>query len=246
MLYGQSHLPGAVYAHLDHDLSGQVTATSGRHPLPDITSLAATLSKWGIGQGRQVVIYDDNGGVFAARLWWLLRWLGFETAAVLDGGFTHWQKLGLPLNAEIVQKTAAPFSPAPNDSLWVDSQDILHNVIKTSNFTLIDARDPERFSGAVEPLDKVAGHVPDAINFPFKYNLGSDGRFLNPLLLQQLIAQYIGPISAERCVHMCGSGVTACLNLLAFEVAGYAGAKLYAGSWSEWITDPSRPIAKDN
>jgi len=240
--YAKAHIPGARYAHLNEDLSGAVTPGSGRHPLPDPAVLERRLGQWGVDRGKQVVVYDDSFGSMAVRLWWLLRWLGHDAVALLDGGFPSWAKQGRELSAEIPVVRPAEFHPAPDDSLWVDSGAVLEAVRK--NAVIVDARAEERFSGFIEPLDKVAGHIPGSINSPVEDNLDLRGYFLSA---QELRARYASLLQGARpaeVIHMCGSGVTACHNLLALEIAGMPGGKLYVGSWSEWITDPSRPIVQ--
>jgi thiosulfate/3-mercaptopyruvate sulfurtransferase len=238
--YAKAHIPGARYAHLNEDLSGAITQTSGRHPLPVPAVLARKLGVWGVDNGKQVVVYDDSFGSMAVRLWWLLRWLGYDAVALLEGGFPSWARQGRALSAEIPVIRPAEFHPAPDDNLWVDSNAMLEAVrIKA---VIVDARAEERFSGLFEPLDKVAGHIPGSINAPFEDNLDLRGNFLPA---EELRARYESLLHGARpgeVFHMCGSGVTACHNLLALEIAGMPGGKLFAGSWSEWITDPSRPI----
>jgi thiosulfate/3-mercaptopyruvate sulfurtransferase len=240
--YTAGHIPGAHYAHLDHDLSGPITPTSGRHPLPDATKLAQRLGQWGITEHTQVVAYDDAGGAFAARLWWLLRWLGHARVAVLDGGFSAWTRGGYSTSIEVATPRPGVFVPTTDPSQWVTSA-ALEGLVAAGSVQLIDARDPERFRGEVEPIDPVAGHIPGAINVPFKQNLNSDGTFQSPDALRDRFAPVIGSREPETVVHMCGSGVTACHNVLAMEHAGLGGTRLYAGSWSEWIRDGSRPVA---
>ncbi len=240
--YAKAHIPGARYAHLDQDLSGPTNPTSGRHPLPDPATLARKLGLWGVDQEKQVIVYDDSFGSMAVRLWWLLRWLGHDAVALLDGGFPSWAKQGRELTAEFPDIRPAEFHGAPDDSLWVDSQAVLEALRQER--VVIDARAEERFSGFIEPLDKVAGHIPGSINSPFEDNLDLRGNFLPA---QELRAHYESLLHSPRpdeVIHMCGSGVTACHNLLALEIAGMPGGKLYVGSWSEWITDPSRPIVE--
>jgi thiosulfate/3-mercaptopyruvate sulfurtransferase len=240
--YAKAHIPGARYAHLNEDLSGAVTPTSGRHPLPDPGLLASKLGLWGVDRDKQVIVYDDSFGSMAVRLWWLLRWLGHDAVALLDGGFPSWAKQGRELTAEIAVIRPTEFHPAPDDSLWVGSNATLEALRQKR--VIVDARAEERFSGLFEPLDKVAGHIPGSINSPFEDNLDLRGNFLPA---QELRAHYESLLHGARpdeVIHMCGSGVTACHNLLALEIAGMPGGKLYAGSWSEWITDPSRPIVK--
>jgi len=240
--YAKAHIPGALYAHLNEDLSGPTTATSGRHPLPDPHLLADKLGKWGVDPDKQVVVYDDSFGSMAARLWWLLRWLGHEAVALLDGGFPAWQKQGCELSSDIPDARPARFPCKPDDSLWVDSQAVLEALRQQR--LIIDARPEERYLGLIEPFDKVAGHIPRSLNSPFEDNLDMRGNFLQP---QELRAQYETLLQGAppgEVIHMCGSGVTACHNLLALEAAGLPGGRLYVGSWSEWITDPARPIVE--
>ncbi len=241
--YAAGHIPGARYAHLEEDLSSPVGPTTGRHPLPDPTTLARKLGVWGVGNTKQVVVYDDSFGAVAARLWWLLRWLGHDAVALLDGGFSKWLREGRPVTAEPPHVTPARFEPRLRDELWVDSQFVARAAMDNAHIVL-DARAEERFRGEVEPLDKVAGHIPGAINRPYEDNLDLSGEFLSDEALREDYAELLGGMPPERVIVMCGSGVTACHNLLAMEHAGLKGARLYAGSWSEWITDPSRPVAK--
>jgi len=240
--YAKAHIPGARYAHLNEDLSAAVTPTSGRHPLPDPQVLADKLGRWGVDKDKQVVAYDDSFGSMAVRLWWLLRWLGHEAVALLDGGFPAWQRQGRELSAEIPVLAPARFHAAPDDSLWIDSRGVVQALAQKR--VIIDARAEERFSGFVEPLDKVAGHIPGSLNSPFEDNLDMRGNFLGAEELRALYQALLGTALPREVIHMCGSGVTACHNLLAMEIAGLPGGRLYAGSWSEWITDPSRPVVK--
>lgn len=240
--YAAGHIPGARYAHLDEDLSAPTTPTSGRHPLPTPQALAERFSAWGIGADSQVVVYDDSFGAIAARLWWLLRWLGHDAVALLDGGLPKWTREGYTLSPEPPQIERAKFTPRPKTDAHVDSTFVVQHH-RDADFRLLDARAEERFLGDVEPLDKVAGHIPGARNLPYDDNLALSGEFLSPVELREVYAAKIGALAPSRVVHMCGSGVTACHNLLAMEHAGLSGARLYVGSWSEWITDPRRPIA---
>ena len=239
--YLQEHIPGAVYAHLDYDLAGAPAPDSGRHPLPDSAALVQQLERWGISNTTQVVAYDDAGGSTAARLWWLLRWLGCERCAVLDGGLSAWQEAGFELVTEQTQVRRSVFKPQINDQLWVSTDDVVQN-LQTHHNTLIDARAAVRFRGEKEPIDPVAGHVPQAVNLPLDGNL-SEGRFLSPDALRQRFESVLQGQPAEQVIHMCGSGVTACHNKLAMEIAGLSGSRIYVGSWSEWIRDKKRPIA---
>lgn len=239
--YAARHIPGARYAHLENDLSGRKHADSGRHPLPDPDALAEALGRWGIGNDTQVVAYDDVKGAMAARLWWLLRWLGHEAVAVLNGGLQAWARAGLPLTGELPRVQRRNYEPRPNDALWVDTR-FIEDGLGENAYRLIDARSAVRFRGEQEPFDPVAGHVPGAINRPLDRNLGADGKFLPAERLRGEFQELSGDRTVPI-VHMCGSGVTACHNLLAMEVAGLDGGRLYAGSWSEWITHRGRPVA---
>ncbi len=239
--YAAGHIAGARYAHLDRDLSAARSAGSGRHPLPDPAVLAHTLGSWGIGAGTQVVVYDDSFGAMASRLWWLLRWLGHEAVALLDGGLPKWKREGRPLDAAMPVPRVARFEPHRDDRLWVDSAAVL-DAVQQRDCLVIDARSEERFCGDIEPLDPVAGHVPGAVNVPFEGNLEPGGVFQEPAALRAFYLGHLGNVPPARVIQMCGSGVTACHNLLAMEHAGLPGARLYAGSWSEWITDPLRPV----
>lgn len=240
--YAVGHIPGARYAHLDADLAGPITATSGRHPLPDPDTLARKLGAWGIGNDTQVVVYDDSFGSIAARLWWLLRWLGHEQVALLDGGIPKWKREGRAITDQVVTVTPTRFVPRVNDALRVDAA-MVERIRTQPGSRLIDVRAEERFSGEREMLDRVAGHVPGARNLPFDDNLDNPGTYLAPETLRALYADVLGDAAPADTVVMCGSGVTACHTLLALEHAGLSGARLYAGSWSEWIRDPARPVA---
>ena len=242
--YAAGHIPGAHYLHLDRDLASAVTAASGRHPLPEPKTLAAKLAAVGVGAGTQVVAYDDAAGAFAARLWWLLRWLGHPQVAVLDGGWKLWLREARPVSHE-QPASAAPgdFRARPDDRMWLSSERVRQRA-GAGIGRLLDARAAERFRGEQEPIDAVAGHVPGAVNLPYLGNISGDGRFKSAEALRtRFMAALDGAAPAET-VCMCGSGVTACHNLLAMEVVGLSGGRLYAGSWSEWIRDPSRPVAR--
>jgi thiosulfate/3-mercaptopyruvate sulfurtransferase len=246
--YLEGHIPGARYADLNKDLSAPITATSGRHPLPTPSDFAGTLVRLGVGRATQVVAYDDSGGAFAARLWWMLRWVGHPAAAVLDGGIKAWvSEGGTLLSGEEKPLPAAKVGPhvsAQADAAAVIGTADLEQRLADPAFLLIDARAGERFAGTVEPIDTVGGHIKGAVNHPFSANLGTDGRFLPAQVLRQAWERRLAGRSPMQVAAMCGSGVTACHNLLSLEVAGLRGAKLYAGSWSEWIRDPRRPIAQ--
>ncbi|MEE4378818.1 MAG: sulfurtransferase [Candidatus Competibacteraceae bacterium] len=243
--YQEGHIPGAHYAHLDEDLSSPITPTSGRHPLTSPSVLAKTFARWGISSASQVVAYDDAGGSIASRLWWLLGWLGHHQRAVLDGGLPAWRRAGLPMSADKPDPQSAYFQAQPDDSRWVDSDTLLTTLVHGDKSTplLVDARAAIRFRGEQEPIDPVAGHIPKAVNLPLEGNLDTDGGFLPAKILQDRYTKAMQGHDPAQVIHMCGSGVTACHNLLAMEVAGLNGSRLYAGSWSEWIRDPSRPIA---
>jgi thiosulfate/3-mercaptopyruvate sulfurtransferase len=242
VLYRRGHVPGAVYAHLDNDLSGPRAPWTGRHPLPDPEALAATLGRLGIGAGVQVVAYDDSGGIYAARLWWLLRWLGHEAVAVLDGGLAAWRAAGLPLSTDEAAPAARRFEAAPRPAAHVSADEVAALLARHACL-LLDARSAERYEGRVEPLDPQAGHVPGASHHHYARNLGADGRFKPPATLRAEFERLLAGRPPAAIVSMCGSGVTACHTLLALEVAGLAGARLYPGSWSEWCRDPARPVA---
>ncbi len=247
-VYAAARIPHARYAHLDRDLSAPVSSSSGRHPLPSPAALAERFGRWGIDADTQVVAYDQGPGALAARLWWLLRWMGHVRAAVLDGGLAAWQAEGLPLETTPpAPGTARHFIGRPEARALADTAE-LERAVRTGALArgecvLIDARSAERFAGENEPLDPVAGHVPGAVSHPFRDNLGN-GRFLDAATLRARYARTLGGRPAERAVCMCGSGVTACHDLLALQIAGITGARLYAGSWSEWIRDPARPVAR--
>lgn len=241
--YLKAHIPGAVYAHLDHDLSGKVIpGKTGRHPLPEAGSLAATLSAWGIDSATQVVVYDDAGGGMAARLWWLLKWMGHANAAVLNGGWQAWNQLGLAARSGRESRTAKHFEPHEIPSACVAAGQV-ENFRKDPGYVILDARSGPRFRGEIEPIDPVAGHIPGAVSAPFEENLTPEGRFLPPEILRRKFQKIMKSVPPENVICYCGSGVTAAHNILAIAYAGLGTARLYAGSWSEWITDPSRPVA---
>jgi len=241
--YRRSRIPGARYLHLEDDLSGPRTEFSGRHPLPDPDAFSRTLAQAGVGRDRQVIIYDDSFGSIAARLWWMLRWLGHEAVALLDGGFQKWQREKRELES-VHPGAHGEGEPRarPERGQWVSAAEV-ERIVGRDNFRLVDARAPERFSGEMEPFDPVAGHIPGAVNRPWEDNVDVDGTLLSPEELRMEFAPLLGNVPPERVIHVCGSGVTACHNLLAMEVAGLKGSRLYPGSWSEWIADPRHPVA---
>ena len=240
--YRESHLPGAHYLHLDRDLSGTKTGRNGRHPLPDRAAFARTLGALGIQPGTQVVCYDAQGGVYAARLWWMLRWLGHAEAAVLDGGVQAWQRAGGALtNRSSSAPGGAPYPDRPSLAPTIDADGV---AARAPLRMLIDARAGERFRGEAEPIDPVAGHIPGALQRFHKSNLDSAGNFKAAPLLRDEFHGLLAGRAPGDVIHSCGSGVTACHNLLAMEHAGLAGSFLYPGSWSEWSSDPARPIAR--
>ena len=238
--WSESHIPGAVFMHLDEDLSAPCTGRNGRHPLPNPAVFAARLGALGIGPEDQVVACDDAGGAIAARLWWMLRWIGHDRAAVLDGGYRAWRKAGLPLDAAVPQPAPVEHPVGPSTVASVDAAG-LQRALEAGTVTLIDARSPDRFAGQNETLDPVAGHIPGALNRFFRSNL-SDGRFRPAAELRAEFEALLAGREPADVVHQCGSGVTACHNLLAMEVAGLHGSCLYPGSWSEWCADPARPV----
>ena len=242
--YRQGHIANARYAHLNNDLSSAATDQTGRHPLPDFALLAKKLGHWGVGNQSQIIVYDDAGGAFAGRLWWLLRCMGHERVAVLDGGIKHWQRQGYPVTTRLPEIKPAPFRAYLDKNRWLNAAQV-RDGLAAKAIKLIDARTPERYRGEQEPIDPVAGHVPGALNRPFQLNLNGKGLFLSAEDLRRQFEQLLSGTAADRTVHMCGSGVTACHNLLAMEHAGLTDSKLYAGSWSDWIRNKNRPVAHD-
>lgn len=239
--YRERHIPGATYAHLDRDLSGPTTGRNGRHPLPSAGILRETFSGFGIDPGIQVVAYDQDAGMYASRLWWLLRWLGHDAAAVLDGGLAKWISEGRQAATGVESRSPRTFHGVPRAEMTVDADEVAARAHQ-AGWRLVDARSPERFRGEVETVDRVAGHIPGAVNHFFRRNLGDGGSFLSPEQLRKELREATEGVSPEHIVCYCGSGVTACQNLLAFAHAGIRGAKLYPGSWSEWSSDPTRPV----
>jgi thiosulfate/3-mercaptopyruvate sulfurtransferase len=239
--YGDEHLPGALHADLNLDLSRPVTPGSGRHPLPSPGEFAARLRAWGVNGDSQVVAYDDGNGMYAARLWWMLRWLGHDDVRVLDGGMRRWLQLGLPLTEAVPVPVPGDFVARPRAQMAVDAAAVMA-ATRDDAVRLLDARAPERYRGEVEPIDRVAGHVPGARNQPFGLSLDAQGRFLPPAQLRAALLGSLDGVAPAQAIVYCGSGVTACHLLLALEHAGLDGARLYPGSWSEWSCDPARPV----
>jgi thiosulfate/3-mercaptopyruvate sulfurtransferase len=242
----QGHVPGAFYAHLDRDLSTARTGTNGRHPLPTREAFAATAARWGITTPQaRVVVYDRQGAPYAARAWWMLRWIGVAGVAVLDGGWAAWVAAGLPQQAGLREPAAAAAaSTLPVQAPAMPSVDAAWLLAHLGRVPVVDARAGERFRGEKEPLDPVAGHIPGALNRPFAQNLDPQGRFASAQDLRAAFTALLGNLAPAEVVHQCGSGVTACHNLLAMELAGLPGSRLYPGSWSEWCADPARPVER--
>ena len=242
-VYTASHIPGAVYADLNRHLAGRPTGSNGRHPLPRVEDLRQTLSEFGIDRQRQVVTYDQDTSMFASRLWWLLRWLGHDAVAVLDGGFSAWVAAGHPISSAREPDVRREFTGSPRAHLSAGLDDVAA-AIEEGGYRLLDARAPERFNGLVEPIDRVAGHIPGARNHFYKGNVDEQGRFLPAAELREQITAALDGVAPEKTIAYCGSGITAAHNLLAMEHAGLRGARLYAGSWSEWSSDERRGVEK--
>jgi thiosulfate/3-mercaptopyruvate sulfurtransferase len=239
--YLAAHIPGAVYASLSHDLSGHRTGVNGRHPLPCVEDLEATLGRLGISATTQVVIYDQDAGMYASRMWWMLRYVGHDAVAVLDGGWAKWLREQRPVRSGEETRPAEKFIGHRRKEMRV-MLDRVEAAADDGSMLLVDARAPERFEGTNEPLDRAAGHIPGAVNHFYRRNVTDEGVMLPPDSLRQQFAEVIGNRLPEDVVMYCGSGVTACHNLLAMEHAGLPGAKLYVGSWSEWSSDSARPV----
>ncbi len=240
--YQKSHILTAQFAHLDDDLSGEIIAgETGRHPFPSIEKITQKLSSWGIDEQVQVIVYDQGHGGIAARLWFMLKWLGHDNVAVLDGGWKNWEALGYPTSEEIPVVTPKVFTPKPNANLLVDVQFMEQN-IDNQALTYIDSRTANRYRGEEEPIDPIAGHIPSALNAPWPNNLGPDGLFLEKTALAQRFLDLLKGQPKGQAIFYCGSGVTACHNLLAMHHVGVTSAKLFPGSWSEWIVDSNREV----
>jgi thiosulfate/3-mercaptopyruvate sulfurtransferase len=239
--YAVSHVPGARFLHLDKDLSAPLNGRNGRHPLPEPETLAAKLGAAGVGPATQVVAYDGQGGAYAARAWWLLRWLGHDAVAVLDGGFGKWVREGRPVSAAIPRPAPARFEARPARGAVEAAFLVAH--LRDPAVYVVDARANDRYRGENETLDPVAGHIPGSVNRFFRENLDTGGQFKTPAALREEWQRLLAGRPPESVVHSCGSGVSACHNLFAMELAGLAGSRLYPGSWSEWVADPARPVA---
>ena len=239
--YLQAHLPGARYAHLDKHLSSPITANSGRHPLPDFDTLIEQFRLWGVSNDTRVVVYDDAGGIYASRLWWLLRALGHDTVAVLEGGIQAWKAAGNALVSDQPVSARGNFTPALKRNSWWDVDELQRHLM-AKDCVLIDARSKERFEGAAEPIDPVAGRIPGSVNLFIADNLDANGFFIDSTILRKNYQKVIENTDPTQVIHSCGSGVFACFGVLCMEVAGLEGSKLYPGSWSEWIRDPGRQV----
>jgi thiosulfate/3-mercaptopyruvate sulfurtransferase len=258
--YAQAHIPGAIYAHLNEDLSGPIVpGVTGRHPLPTVEFAARKFSQWGIDDRAQVVVYDDAGGAFAARLWWMLCWLGHTAVAVLDGDWRKWISEGHPISNRTESRPARRFVPRPREDLLITTEEVEASWRGAHPSTplrsaqaapraikLFDSRTAERYRGENETIDPVAGHIPGAISAPYPDNLNSDGTLRSEEELRARFHSLLDGTPADRTAFYCGSGVTAAFNILALKHVGLGDAKLYAGSWSEWIANPRRPVALGN
>jgi thiosulfate/3-mercaptopyruvate sulfurtransferase len=241
--YAQGHIPGAIFRSIDDDLSAAKTGRNGRHPLPAQRAFAEQMASLGATRNKRFVIYDATGGMYASRLWWMLRWIGAERVALLDGGFAKWAAEGGPVTTEVPRTRAAVNDFEPAGGMSVDAAFVLAHSGDAAH-VVVDARAAERYRGDVEPIDPVAGHIPGAINRFWQQNLTPGGTFKAPDALRTEYAQLLGERPATALIHQCGSGVTACHNLFAMELAGLTGSRLYPGSWSEWVADPNRPVAR--
>ncbi|MCB9287070.1 MAG: sulfurtransferase [Lewinellaceae bacterium] len=242
--YRNGHIPGARYVHLDEGLSGPVVpGKTGRHPLPNPDVAAMRFERLGIGNDVQVVAYDDSGGMIASRLWWMLRWLGHDAVAVLDGGWPRWISEGRPVETVVQEAEPRSFIPHPRPGFLVDVG-FVQSIQGQPGMKLVDSRAAERYRGETEPIDPVAGHIPGALNMPNDQTVGQEGAFLSKTGLQEHFKKVLGDTDAEHTIFYCGSGVSACRNILAYKHAGLGDARLYPGSWSEWIADPEREVER--
>lgn len=243
--YFENHIPKAWYAHLDKDLSSKVTPTSGRHPLPNMKVFCQRIANWNIRPGTQVVVYDQHNGGFAGRLWWMLKYIGHKSVALLDGGYKSWQESNYPTSVSIPEDDHTVFKPYSCEiqaNMLLSSEEVLHKM-KEHTALLIDARSPDRFRGENETMDKIGGHIPGAINYFYANNVDEKGFYKTPALLREALNALLSNYPKEEITVYCGSGVTSCSLILAFVQAGMGFPKLYAGSWSEWINDVNHPIA---
>ncbi len=240
-LYQESHVPGARYAHLDRDLSGEKNGTNGRHPLPSPADMIARFGRLGVENGGQVVVYDNDNGMYAARLWWMLRYMGHDAVAVLDGGFARWSSEGRPVTSSRSKWTPTTFRGLPRQAWRLEVDEVVRGLGEPSRL-LVDARSNERFRGIGETIDKVGGHIPGAVNHFFQANLSEEKTFKPASELRAQWDAVLKGREPKEVVMYCGSGVTACHNLLSMEIAGLGGARIFPGSWSEWSADPSRPV----
>jgi thiosulfate/3-mercaptopyruvate sulfurtransferase len=237
----QAHIPGSVYASLGRDLSGPKDGRNGRHPLPGHEAMAATFGRLGIGPGVQVIAYDQDTGIFASRLWWMLRYMSHDAVAVLDGGFRKWTAESRPTRTGVEHRSPAVFTGKPRPAMRLTANQVWAR-LGDPTLTLVDARGPSRFEGKEEPLDRVAGHIPGAKNHFYQWNIGPEGTLLPRDTLREKFDRLLGPTPPDQVALYCGSGVSACHNLLAMEHAGLSGMKLYPGSWSEWSADADKPV----
>ena len=245
-LYNNSHLPNAQYLHLDRDMSSEITENTGRHPLPDRDGFRELLMSKGVSDDSLVVVYDSNQGAIAGRCWWLARWIGLKDVRILDGGLHAWAEIEQSMSKEVPVYEPGQISVVPDAMPVTQMDEIARIAAGDSDRILVDARDNDRFAGQTEPLDPVAGHVPTAFNAPFDRNMDDEGYFLPVDTLRERFMHFVEKVDgAEKVVHMCGSGVTACNNIIAMELAGLSGSSMYPGSWSEWITDPKNPVATE-
>tara|TARA_B100000809_G_scaffold228277_1_gene241180 strand:- start:320 stop:1159 length:840 start_codon:yes stop_codon:yes gene_type:complete len=241
--FAVSHLPGALYAHMNRDLAAPpIPGKTGRHPLPEKQELIKLFSTWGIDHAVQVVIYDDTGGAYAVRLWWMLRWLGHDAVAVMDGGWPRWIKEGRPVSADLIIPKAVEFKANQREHWLVTAEDV-RNYFDNPEVRVLDARSRDRYRGENETLDPVAGHIPGAVSAPFVENLDPDGNLKSKSELRKMYLELLDGSPAEKAISYCGSGITACHNILAMYYAGLGNSRLYSGSWSDWITNPERLVA---
>jgi thiosulfate/3-mercaptopyruvate sulfurtransferase len=242
--YRAAHIPGAVYAHLERDLSSpQIAGKTGRHPLPPVEVIARTLGAWGIGDDTQVIVYDDNSGVFAGRLWWMLRWLGHDAAAILDGDFRQWQREGRPVRSGVEHRAPRPFTPRMRPELVVTAGEIEAR-LGDPTLHLFDARAADRFRGENETLDPLGGHIPGARSAPYAGNLDAEGRMLPPEVLRARFEQLLDGAPVAEAIFYCGSGVSVAHDAIALEHAGLGLPRVYVGSWSDWISTGQRPVER--